>query len=253
MSIAVCASCPQACIAPVDLARVVEACVLRHGERVHVGPEKDRPTGARRPPEIGGDRCERGPGAHIQPEIRQLLEDRGLGARQVQPELRCTVQAAAERHHAGQQSTGLVDQILGDERHGHPRIVAARAGTATGIGEPTDDSDTGHSRIAGPIRPRRAGFRVPDAAGTPSCAALCAHDVEAGDHVARKGRARRFREARQLKQGYDDGLFAEGSGSLADVAESDSDADEDDDFDDDESDDADEAEPGLDWDPDRSV
>jgi hypothetical protein len=35
--------------------------------------------------------------------------------------------------------------------------------------------------------------------------------------VPRKGRARRFREARELKQGFDDGLFREGSGSLADV------------------------------------
>ncbi|HEX9466786.1 MAG TPA: hypothetical protein VGA11_00105 [Acidimicrobiia bacterium] len=35
--------------------------------------------------------------------------------------------------------------------------------------------------------------------------------------MARKGRARRFREARELKQGFDDGLFREGSGTLADV------------------------------------
>jgi hypothetical protein len=35
--------------------------------------------------------------------------------------------------------------------------------------------------------------------------------------VARKGRARRFREARELKQGFDDGMFREGGGSLADV------------------------------------
>jgi hypothetical protein len=35
--------------------------------------------------------------------------------------------------------------------------------------------------------------------------------------VPRKGRARRFREARELKQGYDDGMFREGSGTLADV------------------------------------
>jgi hypothetical protein len=48
--------------------------------------------------------------------------------------------------------------------------------------------------------------------------------------VPRKGRARRFREARELKQGFDDGLFREGSGTLADV---DLDADDsDDDFDD---------------------
>jgi hypothetical protein len=40
---------------------------------------------------------------------------------------------------------------------------------------------------------------------------------KAGVEVARKGRARRFREARELKQGFDDGLFREGSGSLADV------------------------------------
>jgi hypothetical protein len=35
--------------------------------------------------------------------------------------------------------------------------------------------------------------------------------------VARKGRARRFREARELKQGFDDGLFAEGERTLADA------------------------------------
>lgn len=35
--------------------------------------------------------------------------------------------------------------------------------------------------------------------------------------MARKGRARRFREARELKQGFDDGLFAESGRSLADV------------------------------------
>ena len=35
--------------------------------------------------------------------------------------------------------------------------------------------------------------------------------------MARKGRARRFREARELKQGFDDGLFRESGSSLADV------------------------------------
>jgi hypothetical protein len=42
--------------------------------------------------------------------------------------------------------------------------------------------------------------------------------------VARKGRARRFREARELKQGFDDGLFAEGERTLAD-ADADTDTD----------------------------
>ena len=40
---------------------------------------------------------------------------------------------------------------------------------------------------------------------------------EVGDAVARKGRARRFREARELKQGFDDGLFTEGERTLADA------------------------------------
>jgi len=39
--------------------------------------------------------------------------------------------------------------------------------------------------------------------------------------VARKGRARRFREARELKQGFDDGLFTEGEKTLADLEQSD--------------------------------
>ena len=49
--------------------------------------------------------------------------------------------------------------------------------------------------------------------------------------MPRKGRARRFREARELKQGFDDGLFSEGSGTLADV-DLDADAEDDDEFDD---------------------
>jgi len=75
------------------------------------------------------------------------------------------------------------------------------------------------------------------------------HDFEAGDDVPRKGRARRFREARKLKQGYDDGLFREGSGTLADLSESgDDDADSDDDDFDDEFEDEEE-----DWDPDHKL
>jgi len=51
--------------------------------------------------------------------------------------------------------------------------------------------------------------------------------------VPRKGRARRFREARELKQGFDDGLFSEGSGTLADVdLDADAEDEEDDEFDD---------------------
>lgn len=39
--------------------------------------------------------------------------------------------------------------------------------------------------------------------------------------MARKGRARRFREARELKQGFDDGLFREDGRTLADVDDDD--------------------------------
>jgi hypothetical protein len=63
--------------------------------------------------------------------------------------------------------------------------------------------------------------------------------------VPRKGRARRFREARQLKQGYDDGLFREGSGTLADVNEGET-VEEDDDELEDAWEDEEE-----DWDPDH--
>jgi hypothetical protein len=62
---------------------------------------------------------------------------------------------------------------------------------------------------------------------------ICA--LQGGD-MPRKGRARRFREARELKQGYDDGLFAESGRSLADV-DLDADLAEDDDELDDEWDD----------------
>jgi hypothetical protein len=51
--------------------------------------------------------------------------------------------------------------------------------------------------------------------------------------VARKGRARRFREARELKQGFDDGLFSEGERTLADVADDDEDTWDDEDVADD--------------------
>ncbi len=64
--------------------------------------------------------------------------------------------------------------------------------------------------------------------------------------MPRKGRARRFREARELKQGYDDGLFREGSGTLADV-----DSKSDDDLEDD--DDLDELDEEEDWDPDHHL
>ena len=53
--------------------------------------------------------------------------------------------------------------------------------------------------------------------------------------MARKGRARRFREARELKQGFDDGLFSEGDRTLADVSDEDTDAWDDDDLEEDES------------------
>jgi hypothetical protein len=65
--------------------------------------------------------------------------------------------------------------------------------------------------------------------------------------VPRKGRARRFREARKLKQGYDDGLFREGSGTLADLDDADHDDDLDDEFDDLEDDEEE------DWDPDHNL
>ncbi len=63
--------------------------------------------------------------------------------------------------------------------------------------------------------------------------------------MARKGRARRFREARELKQGFDDGLFSEGDRTLADVSEEDAEVGEDDDWDDDDSSEWDEEDPLL--------
>ena len=66
--------------------------------------------------------------------------------------------------------------------------------------------------------------------------------------MPRKGRARRFREARELKQGFDDGLFKEDkNSSLADVWDGSSKAteaaDDDDEWDDDEVDDDEEYDP----------
>ena len=65
--------------------------------------------------------------------------------------------------------------------------------------------------------------------------------------MPRKGRARRFREARELKQGYDDGLFREGSGTLADIdSKSDDDLEDVDDLED-------EFDDEEDWDPDHHL
>ena len=61
--------------------------------------------------------------------------------------------------------------------------------------------------------------------------------------MPRKGRARRFREARELKQGFDDGLFKEDkNSSLADVWDpttkaTDDAAEDDDEWDDDDKED----------------
>ncbi len=41
--------------------------------------------------------------------------------------------------------------------------------------------------------------------------------------MARRGRRRRYQEARELKQGFDDGLFVEGDGTLADADRDDAD------------------------------
>lgn len=54
--------------------------------------------------------------------------------------------------------------------------------------------------------------------------------------MARKGRARRFREARELKEGFDDGLFSEGSGTLADLDDDAAPGDDKDDWDEDDDD-----------------
>ena len=62
--------------------------------------------------------------------------------------------------------------------------------------------------------------------------------------MARKGRARRFREARELKQGYDDGLFKERDATLADVLDDSNVAVDDEDDDED-------VEEVDDWDPDH--
>ena len=61
--------------------------------------------------------------------------------------------------------------------------------------------------------------------------------------MPRKGRARRFREARELKQGFDDGLFNEGDRTLADLEAGEDDQDGWDDEADDTRDDWDEDDP----------
>jgi hypothetical protein len=71
--------------------------------------------------------------------------------------------------------------------------------------------------------------------------------------VPRKGRARRFREARELKQGFDDGLFREGSGTLADVELDAEDSDDEWEDDEEERDDPLEDDPLLEDSDDRQV
>jgi hypothetical protein len=77
------------------------------------------------------------------------------------------------------------------------------------------------------------GVNLGPGGGTTPVSAPGSPPIEVGDAVARKGRARRFREARELKQGFNDGLFNEGDRTLADVTDV-ADEDTDDEWDDDE-------------------
>ena len=95
------------------------------------------------------------------------------------------------------------------------RLVGAVAGRAHWAprlgGEPGPRVPASRGRMGGPRPPRgclQGKRRAPEA-----------EVREVGDEVPRKGRARRFREARELKQGFDDGLFSESGRSLADADE----------------------------------
>ncbi len=95
----------------VDLGGVHEPGVLGHGQRVHVAAEQHgaaRATGVER----GDHRAQGIARADVESEVGDGLEHPGLGAGQVEPELGVLVQLTAQRDGLGQQTAGLLQQLV---------------------------------------------------------------------------------------------------------------------------------------------
>ncbi len=94
-SMVMCVSWPQACITPGEFRGEIELGVLGQGQRVHVGTQDRRRSGlpALDHRDHGADRLA---GHRIEPESPELSDERRLGARQLQADLRVTVQLAAD-------------------------------------------------------------------------------------------------------------------------------------------------------------
>ena len=106
-SIATCVSCPQACIAPVDLRGERQPGVLLQRQRVHVGAQQHRRAGPRAV-EDRDHRADRPAAVHLQREVRELGQHGVAGAGQRQPELGMAVQRPPQGHRARLQPPGLL-------------------------------------------------------------------------------------------------------------------------------------------------
>ena len=85
----------------VDLAREVEAGVLGHGQRVHVGAQQDgRPVEAA--VEVGHHRGEPVTRSYLETEPVERIQDLGLCPGQIETQLRSAVQRPAQIHQVGQ-------------------------------------------------------------------------------------------------------------------------------------------------------
>ena len=140
---------------PVDRARVVEAGVLGHRQRVHVGAQQDRRTG-RASPQIRDHGGDGRAGVHIEAEAVERVQDESLRLRQLQPELGLGVDAPPQVDAVGQHAC----------RH-RPGVVPWRDTM------PRPETTPGrHGRSgAGTARRRHAGRRPATAADTTKPAA----------------------------------------------------------------------------------
>ena len=111
-----------------DLGGEGQAGVLVHLQGVHVGAQqvgRSRP----RPAEDADDRADRRPGGHLDRQLGEGVEHRGLGLRQLQPDLGVPVQPAAQVDRAVGVVVGGGEQVRGADRHAPtlPHASAARS------------------------------------------------------------------------------------------------------------------------------
>ena len=155
--------------------------VLLHRQRVHVAAQQVGRTGAGAA-QHADDGARRRPGAHLDRQIGERLEDGGLGPRQVQPDLGQPVQLTAQIDGAVGVVVGGGEQLRGAGRHAptlpHPALP-----------RPPLPGMAGQPAQAG-----RAVVELPDQTATPGSSTVPArllldqHAVGAAQEPARPGR-----------------------------------------------------------------